>query len=143
MWFSDVFLPRGLQHRRRLRAERRAADAEILSSDWVSPLLAWRVNELVARKNRRQLARSLRDAVKTADGRYLPNASPINRRAVRVESKRLLALAGRLEDEHAVAPRGVLLVDRLLTDGFGPLYSRDHADALPSHLDVTLKALEP
>jgi len=128
--------------RRRARAERRAADEELLESAWVSPLLAWRVNELVATSNRLDLARSLRRVVRDADARYLPNASPVNRVAVRAESSRLLAVARRLEDDRTVAPRGVILADRLLTDGIGPLYSRERADELPSYLHATLDALE-
>ena len=137
----DHVSPRRLARRRALRRVRRAADDEILNSNWVSPLLAWRVNELVAQKHRRRLARSLRDTVKVADGRYLPNASPINRGVARGEAHRLLAIADRLEDENPVGPRGVLLVERLLVDGFGPLYAREHAGALASYLDVTVAAL--
>jgi hypothetical protein len=132
-----------LGRRHRLRAERRAADEELMESRWVSPLLAWRANELVARSNRVDLARSLRRMIRDADARYLPNASPVNRVAVRAESNRLLAIARRLESDDPVAPRGVLLADRLLVDGLGPLYSRARVDELPSYLDVTLEALEP
>jgi len=114
-----------------------------MESRWVSPLLAWRANELVARSNRVDLARSLRRMIRDADARYLPNASPVNRVAVRAESNRLLAIARRLESDDPVAPRGVLLADRLLVDGLGPLYSRARVDELPSYLDVTLEALEP
>ncbi len=141
---ASVVSLRELKARRRLRAARREADEEILRSKWVSPFLAWRVNELVARKNRVDLARSLRGVVRDADVRYLPNASPINRRAIRSESARLLAMADRLlELDSPVAPRGILLVEQLLVDGFGPLYSRERADELPSYLDATLGALEP
>src|SRR4249919_123896 len=117
--------PGGLKDRRQLRAARRAADEELLQSAWASPFLAWRVNEVVARKNRLDLARSVRGAVRDADPRYLPGASPLNRGAVRTESELLLQVAERLEDVDApVAPRGVLLVERLLVDGYGPLYAR-------------------
>lgn len=134
---------RALTRRHRLRAERQAADEEFLESTWISPLLAWRVSELVARSNRLDLARCLRRVIRDADARYLPNASPVNRVAVRAESNRMLAIARRLESEQPVAPRGVILADRLLIDGLGPLYSRACADELSSHLDATLEALEP
>ena len=42
---------------------------------------------------------------------------------MREEADTLRALERRLSDlEHAVRPQGVLLLDRLLTDGYGPLY---------------------
>jgi hypothetical protein len=139
----SALTPHALRARRRLRAQRKAADEELLQTDWVSPFLAWRVNELAARKNRLELARSLRGAVAAADARYLPSASPLNRVAVRSQAKRLLTIAKRLEDSDPVAPRGVLLVEQLLVDGFGPLYSREHADALPAYVDAARAALEP
>ena len=140
--FWDLLSLRRLSARRRLRAERREADDAILRSDRVSPLLAWRVNELVSRQNRSALARSLRYAVKISDAGCLPSASPINRAAVRLESKRLLGVATLLDSEGSLAPRGVVLIERLLLDGLGPLYSRAHADALPIYLDVARSELE-
>jgi hypothetical protein len=136
--------PGGLKARRRLRAARRAADEELLQSTWASPFLAWRVNEVVARKNRIDLARSVRGVVRDADPRYLPGASPLNRVAARAESKELLAIAERLEEVDAdVSPRGVLLVERLLVDGYGPLYARDQANDLHAYLERARAALEP
>ena len=120
-----------------------AADEALLKTEWISPFLAWRVNELVAQKKRVALAQSLRGVVDAGDARYLPSASPINRVAVRAEAKRLLAIANRLEDAGPVAPRGVILLDRLLVDGSGPLYSRDRAEKLSAYLDVSRDALEP
>jgi hypothetical protein len=135
--------PRALNERRRLRARRRAADEELLHTEWVSPFLAWRVNELLARKNRVELARSLRDLVASSQPRYLPGAAPVDRVAVRAEATSLLALATRLEGPDPVAPRGVLLVDRLLVDGLSPLYCRGEDGALASCLDTARHALEP
>ena len=136
--------PGGLKARRRLHAARRAADEELLQSAWASPFLAWRVNEVVARKNRIDLARSLRGVVRDSDPRYLPGASPLNRVAARAESQELLAIAERLEEVDAdVAPRGVLLVERLLVDGYGPLYARERADELHGYLQQARAALEP
>ncbi len=76
--------------------------------------------------------------------RYLPSASPINRVAVRAESEAILDVAARLADtERPVAARGVVLADRLMTDGSGPLFDRERVDELPAYLDSTLYALEP
>jgi len=129
------------------RAERKArwdADTEIASLDSRIPLrLAWRVDELVTTKNRLDLAHSVRSLVADAGTRYLPSASPVNRPAVRAQSERLLAVAERLSDlERPVSPRGVVLADRLLTDGSGPLYDRERAGELGRYLDSNLVALE-
>ena len=133
-----------LTSRRALRRARREADTEIEALAGSAPLrLAWRVDELVTPKNRLDLAHSLRSLVADAGSRYLPSASPVNRPAVRGVSATLLAIAGRLADlERPVAARGVLRVDRLLTDGSGPLYDRERPEELRSYLDGTLEALE-
>lgn len=95
-------------------------------------------------KNRLELARSVRSLVHDARPTYLPSASPFNRRVVRAEAERLNAVAARLADlERPVAPRGVVLLERLLTDGSGPLYDRDVADDFGPTLDHVLDALEP
>jgi hypothetical protein len=135
---------RELRARHALRAARWAADAELLRRDTAPLRLAWRAAELVDPTNRLELAHTLRSLVREANPRYLPTASPVNRVAVRAESEMLLALAARLADlERSVAPRGVLLVQRLLVDGAGPLYERESVDDLPVYLDVALGALEP
>ncbi len=63
--------------------------------------------------------------------RYLPGAQTFDRLAVRAETERFVALADRLADlERPVAPRGVLLLEQLLDDAWGPLHDRDRADEL-------------
>jgi hypothetical protein len=119
------------KERRALAAARRRADAELLSTALASPRLAWRTEELVAEDYRIGLGRSLTDVVHSADERLLPGASPLNRGSVRERRAELLELAARLCDlSRPVAPRGVLLVDRLLSDGSGPLYGRRPAAQL-------------
>lgn len=120
---------RGWESRRARRAERRRADAELLASRLPSPRLAWRTAELVADEHRLELGRSLTDAVHASDERRLPGAAPLDRVAVRGCRAQLLELAARLcdLDEH-VAPRGILLVQRLLEDDGSPLYG--HADPM-------------
>src|SRR5581483_12429264 len=82
--------------------------------------LAWRSAELVAAGNRVSLARSVTDGVHAADERLLLGASPLHRATVRDCRSELLALASRLCDVASpVAPRGVLLVERLLVYGDG------------------------
>jgi hypothetical protein len=133
-----------LRARRALRAARRTADTELALRRHPPLRLAWRVEELVSTKNRLDLAHALRSVVRDSSPRYLPAASPINRVAVRAESEAILDVAARLADtERAVAARGVVLADRLVTDGSGPLYDRERVDELPAYLDSTRNALEP
>jgi hypothetical protein len=133
-----------LRARRELRALRAAADIDLARRDRPPLRLSWRVEELVSTKNRLDLAHSLRSLVRDARPSYLPSASPFNRLVVRTESDQLLAVATRLADlERPVAARGVVLLDRLLTDGSGPLYDRERADEFGPTLDAILDGLEP
>ena len=143
--FAGVWRGLGrLRARRALRAVRAAADTDLARRDRPPLRLAWRVEELVGTKNRLDLAHSVRSLVRDARPSYLPSASPFNRLVVRAESDALLAVAARLADlERPVAARGVVLLERLLTDGSGPLYDRDRVDEFGSTLDTILGALEP
>ena len=126
-------------------AARRAADRELLETQLPPPRLAWRTNELCSGEHRRALAETLVDVVRSSESRFLPGASPLNRGAVRDGTDLLLRIASILADRtRRVSPRGVLLVERLLTDGGGPLYSRDVEDRLRHDLDeayITLEAV--
>jgi hypothetical protein len=134
---------RSWEARRALRVARRRADEELAATRLPPPRLAWRAAELVADENRIDLARSLTDVVHAADERLLPAASPIARAAVRTCRPQLLAIAARLfEVSKPVSPRGVLLVERLLTDGSGPLYGRGDAKGLLSAAANVLAVLE-
>jgi hypothetical protein len=116
---------RGWEARRALKAARREADAEILATRLPSPRVAWRVEELLGDENRIDLGRSVTSIVQAADERLLPGATPLDRAAVRTCRPELLELASRLHDLDApVRARGILLVERLLDDGSGPLYGR-------------------
>jgi hypothetical protein len=133
-----------LKARRALRAARWEADTELAHRTTAALRLAWRVEELVSTKNRLDLAHALRSLVREANVLYLPGPSPVNRVAVRAEADAILAIAERVADlDRPVGPRGVVLSDRLLTDGSGPLYDRERVDELPAYLDSTLDALEP
>ncbi len=134
---------RELKQRRGLRAERRAADAELIASALPSPRLAWRVHELVSTENRLAVARDVTSAVHDADSGRLPGASPLNRVAVRAARPQLLALASRLADlETRVLPRGVLLAARLVSDSRSALYDRAQADRARREAERALRALE-
>ena len=134
---------RGWEARRALRAARRRADAELLTTRLPSPRLAWRTEELVGEDNRIELGRSLTGVVHSADERLLPSASPLDRGAIRANRVELLVLAARLCDlSRPVSPRGVLLVERLLQDGSGPLYGADTPNRLGAELRRALAALD-
>jgi hypothetical protein len=101
------------------------------------------VNRVALSERRLELARLVRGLVRDADARYLPNAVPINRPAVRTAADDLLAIADRLGDlEYPVAPRGVLLVELLLDDGSGPLSDHERSDELLEAVDTAAAALE-
>jgi hypothetical protein len=134
---------RRLRERRELGAARRAADAELVEQRLPSPRLAWRTNELVADDHRRGLAQTIVDLVHASEGRYLPSASPVNRGAVRDDADLLLRIAATLAElKRPIRPRGVLLVERLLTDGSSPLYARERAPQLRRALEDALAALD-
>jgi hypothetical protein len=125
-----------------MRAERDRADVELADARLPSPRHAWRIEELVNDDNRLRLARQLTDIVHDADERRLPNARPINRGAVRETRAELLAIAARLFDtRQQVAPRGIVLLERML-DG-GTLYGSGRAAQLRLDAARIREALEP
>jgi hypothetical protein len=133
---------RSWETRRALRQARRRADEELLASRLASPRLAWRTAELIAAANRHDLGRSLIDIVHASDERLLPTAAPINRGAVRECRAELLELAARLYDTQPVTARGVLLVERLVHDGSGPLYGSTDAQRLARGIGVARRAID-
>lgn len=136
-------LVKSLRDRRALNGARRVADAELIERRVPSLRHAWRAEELVEPKRRRELARSLRMVVKDADARYLPNAAPINRPGVRGAADELLELADRLEAlDIPISPRGVLLLEQLLGDSSSPLYDPARSDELQRSIRAAADGLE-
>jgi len=134
---------RGWGARRALRSARRAADEQLFASRLPSPRLAWRTEELTSRDHRLSLGRSLTDAVHASDERLLPSASPLNRGGVGEGRRGVLGRASRILDlDRPVLPRGVLLVERLLGDGSGPLYGRGDPRRLRTATEQARTALE-
>jgi hypothetical protein len=126
-----VSLVKSWSDHRALRAARRSADEQLLASRLPSPRLAWRIAELTSPEHRDEVGRALADAVHAADERFLPSARPLNRGAVREARAELLELAACLFDsDRFVSARAVLLAERLLADGAGPLYGNDSAHKL-------------
>ena len=140
----EVLAPvRRLRARRELVAARRAADAELLAATLPSPRFAWRTNELCSDEHRRAVAESVVQVVKASETRYLPGASPLNRVAARDQLPLLLKVAAVLADtQRRVPPRGVLLVERLLTGSKSPLYQHLSANDLQAALMDALNALQ-
>lgn len=132
--------------RQALRSERNTADEWLL---WgavpraSSPLLAWRAEELISRRNRTMLARCVRRFLaELGDPRC--RAYAVNRPAMRAHSRALLELAVRLEAaDRPVSPAGIVLAQRLLRDGAGPFFDPDRADELGPAIHAALDALEP
>lgn len=84
----------------------------------------WRIAELTAPRERRLLARSLRDVTDEASRRVTFTA-PLNRAAVRPHTTALRELADRLDAlDRPINAVGILHVHELLTSPGSPLYAR-------------------
>lgn len=140
----EVLAPvRRLRARRELVAARRIADAELVATALPSPRFAWRTNELCSAEHRRALAESLVEVARASEARYLPSASPLNRAAARDELALILQIGAVLADtSRRVTPRGVLLIEHLLTDATSQFYARPATEDLHAALAEALEALE-
>ena len=117
---------------RDLWALRRAADAVLRTGARVHPysaLLVWRAGELTSKRNRRVLARSFGRIVRELERPSLMSAVPLNRGQAHEHADLLVTLAERLGDiDSSISPRGVVLVEDLLTDGVNsPLFGSGYS----------------
>ncbi len=114
---------------RRGRLDRMLADGADPAS---SAELALRGRRLTRRSYRRALADSFDEAVSIAEGRELRLSAvpPMATREIRAARAALLELSRALRSERQVAPAGVALAQRLLTDGTSPLYLTSEHDGL-------------
>ncbi len=130
-----------------LGQRRRAADEWLLWGAAAQPsskLLSWRAGELTSPRLRSTLARSLRGIERELLFTSMPGPVPLNKRALRLHLGLLRALQERLEDSaRPVSVRGMLLVDRLLTEPGSPLYSSVPDDVLAEALSEALAAIDP
>jgi len=130
-----------------LATRRRLADEWLLwgaSARPSSALLDWRAAELGSPRLRSTLGHSLRRLEREVRGGTLPGAVPLNKRAIRCHLGLVRALQERLEDRtRPVSVRGMLLVERLLTEPGSPLYSSAPDDVLAEALSEALAALDP
>jgi hypothetical protein len=84
-----------------------------------------RAEQLLGAHHRELCAKALRDLVEEAQkpAASLFNANlRVKRLAIRENQALILTLARELEELPAVDPRGVILADRLVTDGASPVY---------------------
>jgi hypothetical protein len=88
-------------------------------------LLARRAARLVSPASRAALAAGIEGVVASVDKPKNPlsAAVPVRRRAVRGARHELMALAGDLRHMPTLRPRGVAMVERLMTDPYSPLYT--------------------
>ena len=127
--------------------QRREADEWLLTGAARQPaaaLLDWRSRELCSPRMRATLAHGLRRIELQARGGVLPGPVPLNTRAIRCQLGLVHLLQERLKErDRTVSVRGMVLVDRLLTEPGSPLYSRVPDDELAQTLSETLAALDP
>jgi hypothetical protein len=104
---------------------RDAADAWIARGyDGRASRYAWRAEQLTSARERKLLARSVRDAAQLVRRPTFQTIVPLNRAALRPHLALLTALADRLADlERPVSAAGILAVHRLLTKPDSCLYA--------------------
>ncbi len=133
----------------RLAARAFAGRLDELLASGASPessvLLAVRAHDLVTDRHRCSLATAMDRIVSeaTAAGPRRVTAVPVNWDAVLVAETDLRELAERLRTPAPVPARGVALVDRLLTDGKGPLFNPARAAELLLAARRASEMLEP
>jgi hypothetical protein len=128
-------------------ARRREADRLLVALETarVPDGLRWRAAELTRARERRTLARALRNLLRSLE---LPPAmfpTPVNRSALRRNRRAVEALATRLAAvDRPVRPRGILLLRQLLGGGpHSPLYDTEAAGELQTVLARVRSEIEP
>lgn len=110
-----------------------------------SPELALRASKLVNDRHRRHLAGALRRAVREAHqpATTRSSISIVDRSAVIDADVAIQALIARLSSHERVAPQGVAMVERLITDAVAsPMYNQSGPGALRRQLLAATAALE-
>ena len=108
-----------------------------------TPELSSRARQLASRRCRAALAGGIHNLIDAAeDPRHgYSAAAPLQRREILRERDFLLALAGDLLGDDTLHPRGIALVERLLTDGTSPVYTPGREGALHGALTHARAAL--
>ena len=108
-----------------------------------------RAEQLVSAHHRAQSAKALRDLIEEArqDHPSFFNANlRVQRFPIRENQELILTLARELEDLPAVNPRGVILADRLVTDGASPAYAypdEDHGEIARAVVEARAALKDP
>ena len=89
-----------------------------------SPELSRRARQLSSRRCRAGLAAGLRRIAEAAEEPrpLLTSQVSLNRRAILAKRELFLEVASDLESSDKLSPRGIALIERLLTDGLSPCY---------------------
>jgi hypothetical protein len=111
----------------RARVFARSIDDKLLNGEAPkgSPVILVRRARLISRRYRSKVAAALR---KLIDAARRHDRNPFVARILLLEDEVLrsaaliLTLADELEDEEKISPRGVILAERLITDGSSPVY---------------------
>jgi hypothetical protein len=106
----------------------RSIDDRLLNGEATNgdPVVVVRRARLISRRYRAAIASALRKLVSSARRRDLNMfvaEIPLRADQVRETEPLILTLAEELEHEETVNPRGVILADRLVTDGDSPVYA--------------------
>jgi hypothetical protein len=112
----------------------------------VRPELAPRAAQLISRRERATMARSLHRTLRDAHASRATLGGPalIRRGPVRHAEDVITAVITRLEGPHPVSPRGMAQIRRLLTNADNsPLYNDAAPGALRQTMSAILCALEP
>jgi hypothetical protein len=114
-------------------------------SSRTSPLHELRALKLTTPRARRRLAAGLAGALRRARDTHASVSSAVRPHAAEVIAARAVfaALDRRLREEQPVTPRGMAMLQELLTDGAGPLYQPSEPGALGSRLRAAAAALDP
>jgi hypothetical protein len=118
----------------RLRA--RSIDEKLLYGGITdgSPAVLVRRARLLHRRYRSAVAAALRRLVAAANRSDLSMFAaklPLRRGEILESEPLILTLADELEQEQSVSPRGVILADRLVTDGDSPIYGLTPTQRVP------------
>ena len=108
-----------------------------------SPELSWRARQLASRRYRCGLAASIRNLIEAAEEppRGFSSAVPVQRRDILADRPLLLEIADDLESQQELKPRGIVLVERLITDGNSPVYMSSPEGSLHEALNQARAAM--
>jgi hypothetical protein len=111
-----------------------------------SPELELRARQLVGDRERATLARTLQRTLEEVHHPHmtLVGGTPLRRREVMAAEEPLRLMIKRLHDGRPVAPEGMALIERIITDGaWSPLYNLTVPGALRRLTVLATAALDP